>query len=165
MCIIFIMIKTTDKYNELLVSLNKNPFTAPFIAAGYLLLLALLLVSVVPMLLVAIYITFRPLHWRNPFRKNEPIRYHRYNPDSEICSVHQKELIEKSLSIAYGLSVSSMSDVGRLYPYHGLWAGLGGCVVGEEKSEMKKVCTECDELAREYLDSTNESPLKMQIGA
>ena len=159
------MIKTTDKYNELLVSLNKNPFTAPFIAVGYLLLLALLLVSVVPMLLVAIYITFRPLHWRNPFRKNEPIIYHRYNPDSEICSVHQKELIEKSLSIAYGLSVSSMSDVGRLYPYHGLWAGLGGCVVGEEKSEMKKVCTECDELAREYMHPKKETPLKMKIGA
>ena len=159
------MIKTTDKYNELLVSLNKNPFTAPFIAVGYLLLLALLLVSVVPMLLVAIYIAFRPLHWRNPFRNNEPIRYLRYNPDSEICSVHQKELIEKSLSIAYGLSVSSMSDVGRLYPYHGLWAGLGGCVVGEEKSEMKKVCTECDTLAREYMHPKKETPLKMKIGA
>ena len=159
------MIKITDKYNELLVSLNKNPFTAPFIAVGYLLLLALLLVSVLFMTLVALYITLRPLQWGNPFKKNEPIRYHRYNHHSEICNVHQKKLITKNLSIAYGLPVCSMSDVGRLYPYHGLWAGLGGCVVGEEKSEMKKVCTECDELAREYLDSTNESPLKMQIGA
>ena len=159
------MIKTTDKYNELLVSLNKNPFTTPFIAAGYLLLLALLLVSVVPMLLVALYIILRPLHWRNPFKKYEPIIYHRYNPDSEICNVHQKDLITKRLSIAYGLPVSSMFDVGRLYPYHGLWAGLGGCVVGEEKSEMKKVCAECDALAREYLHPAKESPLKMEIDA
>ena len=79
------MIKTTDKYNELLVSLNKNPFTAPFIAVGYLLLLALLLVSILVMPLVALYITLRPLQWGNPFKKNEPIRYHNDDHHRGIC--------------------------------------------------------------------------------
>ena len=79
------MIKTTDKYNELLVSLNKNPFTAPFIAVGYLLLLALLLVSVLFMPLVALYITLRPLQWGNLFKKNETIRYHNNDHHRGIC--------------------------------------------------------------------------------
>ena len=85
-------------------------------------------------------------------------------PNTMMCDIHQTELKVKKVSALLGYPHPKVFDVDRMFPYHGLWSGLGGCVVemdenGEIANENKQdvgVCSECNNGAKKYLDTHNE---------
>tara|TARA_B100000686_G_scaffold350732_1_gene447503 strand:- start:122 stop:379 length:258 start_codon:yes stop_codon:yes gene_type:complete len=82
---------------------------------------------------------------------------------TKICNIHKKEMEVKKVSALLGYPVPVVFDVDNMFPNHGLWSGLGGCVIemdenGEvtnENEEDVEVCSECYEAAEKYLDEHN----------
>ena len=76
-----------------------------------------------------------------------------------MCDIHQTELKVKKVSALLGYPHPKVFDVDSMFPYHGLWSGLGGCVVemdenGEIANENKRdvgVCSECNKAAEKLL--------------
>ena len=63
-------------------------------------------------------------------------------------------------SILYGYPASKTLEVCALFPNHGLWASLGGCVVEVDENLEPlnqivdiEVCNECTQDAQKYLNS------------
>ena len=75
------------------------------------------------------------------------------------------KLEEKQASALLGYPIPGVFDVDNMFPNHGLWSGLGGCLVemdenGEianEHEEDVEVCSECNKAAEKYLDQCNKS--------
>ena len=79
--------------------------------------------------------------------------------DRRECSIHQRKLEPKKASILFGYPASNILEVGALFPNHGLWASLGGCVVEVDENleplnqmEDIEVCNECTQDALKYLN-------------
>ena len=85
--------------------------------------------------------------------------------DTNICNIHNVKLEEKQVSALLGYPAPGVFDVDNMFPNHGLWSGLGGCVVEmDENGEIANeniqdfgVCSECNKAARKYLDERNNS--------
>ena len=84
--------------------------------------------------------------------------------DTNMCNIHNVELEEKKASTFLGYPEQDVFDVDNMFPYHGLWSELGGCVVlmdenGEVANEYEddvEVSSECNNGAKKYLDTHNE---------
>ena len=79
--------------------------------------------------------------------------------DSGVCSIHQRKQELKKESILFGYPASNILEVGALFPNHGLWASLGGCVLEVDENleplnrmEDIEVCDECTQGALKYLN-------------
>ena len=79
---------------------------------------------------------------------------------TNLCSVHGIPLEQQQASALLGYPAPGVFDVDNMFPNHGLWSGLGGCLVemdenGEianETEEYIKVCNKCAKDAQNYLD-------------
>ena len=49
--------------------------------------------------------------------------------ETNLCNIHQVKLEEKKASTFLGYPAQEVFDVDNMFPYHGLWSELGGCVV------------------------------------
>ena len=86
-------------------------------------------------------------------------------PNTMMCDIHQVKLEEKKASTFLGYPAQEVFDVDNMFPYHGLWSELGGCVVlmdenGEVANEYEEdveVCSECNKDAKKYLDIDNST--------
>ena len=64
--------------------------------------------------------------------------------DTSLCNIHQVKLEEKKASTFLGYPAQEVFDVDNMFPYHGLWSELGGCLVamdenGEVATSMKRM--------------------------
>ena len=83
--------------------------------------------------------------------------------DINLCNIHQVKLEEKKATTFLGYPDQEVFDVDNMFPYHGLWSELGGCVVlmdenGEVANEYEndvEVCSECNKAAKIFLDNDN----------
>ncbi len=79
---------------------------------------------------------------------------------TNLCSVHGIPLEQQQASALLGYPAPGVFDVDNMFPNHGLWSGLGGCLVeidenGEianETEEYIQVCNICAKDAQKYLD-------------
>ena len=66
------------------------------------------------------------------------------------CSVHGTALIEKEVSIFYGMPTpdSNIFEIDSRFPHHGLWS-IGGCEVSDDSPEngIGQVCSDCHDAA------------------
>ena len=75
--------------------------------------------------------------------------------DREICELHRRKMRSQSVRIIYGFPMRNPKDPkfeeeAALFP-HRLKPLLGGCVVGEKKSEDILVCPDCDAAYERWL--------------
>ncbi len=85
--------------------------------------------------------------------------------DTNLCNIHQVKLEEKKASTFLGYPAQEVFDVDNMFPYHGLWSELGGCLVamdenGEVANEYEndvEVCSECNKAAKIFLDNDNSA--------
>ena len=61
---------------------------------------------------------------------------------TNICSIHQITLEQKKVSVLLGYPAPEVFDVDNMFPYHGLWSELGGCLV--EVDENGEVANEIE---------------------
>ena len=84
--------------------------------------------------------------------------------ETNIFNIHQITLKQKKASVLLGYPAPEVFDVDNMFPYHGLWSELGGCLVamdenGEVANKTKRnveVCDECSKDAQKYLDEHNK---------
>ena len=73
-----------------------------------------------------------------------------------ICSMHGTKLVDKGLRVHYGYPGQHILLIDRLIPHHGLWAGLGGCIVGDPIDVPVQVCQDCHQAAKAALQSIHK---------
>ena len=76
---------------------------------------------------------------------------------NSICSVHGTELVEKEVSIFYGMPTpdSDIFEIGSRFPHHGLWS-IGGCEIFDDnpETETELVCSDCHDAAKKLYPSS-----------
>ena len=56
---------------------------------------------------------------------------------ARICEIHNIALKRKTVDVVAGMPGNIMLEIERTYPYHGLYAWTGGCIVYEDQPDER----------------------------